>query len=256
MARYSPIAPIQLLEEMQDNRILGNYLLLLAHDVLKEPVRYENLILGIRNWDDEDDDTFIIMDNSVVELGHAMNADDVVEAASVVEADCIMTPDSLGGFDATVSLIEQQADILETCGFPLMRVPQGASYNEIERCIDWIHDYLPARKGEPEYWGIPRWISNKFGSRWPTVRYIRSRIPDSQIHLLGMSDWYTDDIQCVKEYGVMGIDSANPLVMGQEGRDMLIHPWQHLARGGYWDSKELSRCAILNVEHMHNVVGA
>lgn len=254
MARYSPIAPIALLEEMQEKKILGNYILLLAHDVLKEPIRYENLILNMRDFDNEEDDSFVIMDNSVVELGQAMYAEDVVEAACVVEANCIMTPDSLGGFDATVALIEDQAATLETCNFPLMRVPQGATYEELEQCVAWIHDYLPAEDNKPEYWGIPRWITNELKSRAEVICYISSTIPRAQIHLLGMSNSYLDDTMCAVHPQVMGIDSANPVVMGQDGMDMIHQPWIHMTRGNYWDDIELARTAILNVEHMHNAV--
>ena len=254
MSRYSPIAPITLLEEMQDKNILGNYLLLLAHDVLMEPIRYENLILNMRDFDNEDDDSFVIMDNSVVELGQAMYADDVVEAACVVEANCIMTPDAMGGFDATVALIEDQAEILENCNFPLMRVPQGKDLEEIKECIEWIHEYLPVKEGEYEYWGIPRWIANELGSRIVPINYVADTIPRACIHLLGMSKNYEDDIHCALNPLVMGIDSANPVIMGQDGMLLQASPWVHMARGNYWDDVKLTHTAVINVVYMHNAV--
>ena len=258
MARYSPIAPIQLLEEMYDRNILGNYLLLLAHDVLVNAERYENLIIKVREQDefleDDDDKSFIIMDNSVVELGKALGAEDVIEAACVVEASCIMTPDAMGSYEGTVVLLEDQAEELQNSGFPLMRVPQGNSYEQVAECINWIHDYLPVGNGEVEYWGIPRWIANRLDSRVPVASYINMTIPNARIHLLGMSEKYVDDRVCAGMKGVMGIDSANPVVMGMNGVDMLINPWMHIERRDYWDQTELTPEAILNIENMHNVL--
>lgn len=259
MSRYSPIAPITLLEQLYDKQVLGNYLLLLAEDVLDHPSRYEDLVLKLRGHDqglDEEDQTFIIMDNCVCERGEAMHANDVIEAACVVEANCIQTPDAMGGFEATVVLVEDQSEVLENSGFPLMKVPQGATYRELQDCIDWLNDYFPVDPGQASYWGIPRWIANELGSRIRTVNTIRRIVPNAFMHLLGMSKNYQDDMTCSSMPRVIGMDSANPLVNGQWGRDIATRPWIHMDRNDYWDHKELTQETILNVEHMHNVVGA
>lgn len=251
MARYSPIAPIQLLEEMYDEGILGNYLLLLAHDVLKQPHRYEMLMLEVQ----KDPDAFIIMDNSVVELGKALPAYDVIEAACVVEASVIMTPDAMGGFHATQMLVEDQIGELIESGFPLMKVPQGKDLPELYECIEWLHEYSPS--GDTSYWGIPRWITNHLGTRKHVIDYIDQTIPLAKIHLLGMSEKFNNDILCVKMQRVMGIDSANPVVMGMAGMDLAYRGSSappHLGRGDLWEQPVLSATAIRNIEYMHNAV--
>lgn len=250
MSKYSPIAPIAIMEKLYEHDLLGNYLLLLAHDVLKHPERYENLILAIP------DDLFIIMDNSVVELGRPMPFDDVVEAACVVEASCIITPDVLGDFEATQNLIMEHQKDLETCGFPLMRAPQGNSPEELIKCVDWMRSQLPRNTlDEPEYWGIPRWIANNLGSRIPITQYILLSAEHPKVHLLGMSSWYEDDMRLTTFEGVMGIDSANPLVLGQNMVDMTQDDWTHLDRGDYWLHTQLLPLAASNVEYMHAIVG-
>ncbi len=261
--RYSPIAPINLLEDMLELEIttgyhtIGNYLLLLAHDVLNHPMQYEDLVTAIRYHYREDNDTFIIMDNSIIELGRAMSAGDVIEAACVVEASCIMTPDAIGGFEETQALVREQAHELMHSNFPLMRVPQGAHYAELVECVNWLAEVLPAPAHIPMYWGIPRWIATKLGSRKPLANYIGNMDSYVYMHLLGMSDNYSDDIDCIRVPYVMGIDSANPMVMGIDGLNIRV-PTQriHLPRGNYWDSTKLRPLSISNVRFMHNVVGS
>ena len=260
-ARYSPIAPITLLEELLKaeikvkvgNSILGNYLLLLSHDVLKHPERYEELVLEVRyRYDSKKglshQETFIIMDNSVVELGKAMDFDDVVEAACVVEADCIMTPDVLGSAAETQDLCTKyMSQLRSSCGFPLMRVPQGKDNAELVQCVDWIRQNLPADEGKPEYWGVPRWITNKIGSRIPITQYITMTGENVHTHLLGMSQNYVDDCRCAKLDDVMGIDSANPLVMGYMHLPVR-KKWIHMDRGNYWDIKHIDLLALANMD--------
>ena len=259
-ARYSPIAPIHLLGQLFDREVatgepvLGNYLLLLAHDVLAHPIQYENLMIELRER--YDDEVFLIMDNSVVELGHPMPTEDVVEAACVVEASCIMTPDVLGNFSATQKLVEATKRELLDCGFPLMRVPQGKNLDEIELCITWLDTTLPPRFAGENYWGIPRWVTNEFGSRLHVIRYLHRAFSDPQIHLLGMSINHADDMVCAHIDKVMGIDSANPLVLGSLGMRMgSTEPYAHWDRGEYWNLEALNETMISNVEYMHTHVG-
>jgi len=251
-ARYSPIAPIHLLQQLYNKGALGDYLLLLAHDVLARPEEYEALVAVLR---DDDKEPFIIMDNSVVELGHPMVADDVIEAACVVEASCIMTPDVLGNFSATQTLVMQEAEELKQCGFPLMRVPQGQTQEEIFQCIEWLDDYVQSRFAHENYWAIPRWVTNNFGTREGVISFINRTQEDPKIHLLGMSKNIIDDLYCTTLPNVIGMDSANPLVMGQFGQDITQALYAHWQRGEYWDHPTVSNWAIKNVEYMHQHVG-
>lgn len=251
--KYSPIAPLTLLEQMHDKEILGNYLLLLAHEVLEFPRGYIDLVDSLENTGENP--RFIIMDNGVVELGKALPVLKVIDAANLVEADCIITPDSLGAFRATQKLVIEQSAELRNSGFPLMKVPQGDNLPELIQCADWLRDYLQAPNGDPDYWGIPRWIANELGSRVPMTHYLGMRTPNVQIHLLGMSKHLNDDLYCTTMPGVTGIDSANPLVLGLCGGSMSSPIYGHMERGNYWQCRELHSLARDNVEWMHANVG-
>ncbi len=252
MPQYSPIAPIRLLERMFRIDVLGNYLLLLAHDVLVNQYRYAQLIGKVRL---EYNEAFIIMDNSLVELGEALTASAVIEAAGVVRADCIMTPDAIGGYEETRILVEAQTDQLLDSGFDLMRVPQGEDFEELKECVNWLRLQLPAEPLQPEYWGIPRWIATHLDSREPIIAYINGtgHIETSE-HLLGMSKNFDDDIACTQVAGVMGIDSANPVVLGQRGLVMAEGHTMHVARDDYWNDTNLSPIARRNIRWVRDAI--
>ena len=246
-ARYSPIAPLPLLEQLHDRQLLGSYLLLLAHDVLEHPRGYIDLVDSI-----VDEDRFIIMDNGVIERGNALTAIEVIEAANLVDASCIMTPDVVGNFVATQKLVIEQASALRNSGFPLMKVPQGQTLPELIQCADWLRDYLETPNSDPDYWGVPRWITNELGTRASMVHYIGMRAEKPKIHLLGMSENLDDDLFCARMENTMGIDSANPLVMSYTG--IVLPDYKHVKRGCYWDLIELWPQAIDNVKWMHGSV--
>ncbi|KKN65409.1 hypothetical protein LCGC14_0481290 [marine sediment metagenome] len=256
MARYSPIAPLTLLEQLHEKEILGNYLLLLAHDVLEYPRGYIDLMDHIGVMEDfYPEERFIIMDNSVVELYQPLPPGKVIEAANLVEANCIMIPDVLGDFQLTQKLVMEHASLLRNCGFPLMKVPQGSNAAELVQCVDWLRDYLEVPNGDVDYWGIPRWIANQEGSRIPIIQYINAKCEDPKMHLLGMSAYLSDDLRCTKLPGVMGIDSANPLVMGFARVDLsTTSAYVHMHRGNYWQRTHPDGPVIRNVEHMHELV--
>lgn len=262
-AQYSPVAPVHLLEQMfykehdtnQAHRYVGNYLLFLAHDVLAHPNDYHRLAYDIDHG--YGNVSFYIMDNSVVELGTPINIKDVIKAADIVRASCIMTPDVLGSFPRTQEVVEKARVQLMESTYHLMRVPQGATPSELMQCVNWLRDALPIdfTRGEPEYWGIPRWVANEHGSREPIIQYINHINPDALIHLLGMSHSFEDDIACTKLPGVMGIDSANPLVFGQYrwllGQDAYVH----MDRGDYWKCTKLNGYMLHNLRFMHDACG-
>lgn len=246
-AKYSPIAPLPLLWQLHERGILGNYLLLLAHEVLAEPLGYSDLVAQLES------PCHIIMDNGVVELGEGLNVVDVVEAANYVDADCIIMPDVLGSFIETQKQVMAQIIALRNSGFDIMKVPQGSNVGELVLCVDWIREYLPPIRKEPDYWGIPRWVANEMGSRIPIIQYINAVCDNPVIHLLGTSQNQQDDLRCTKLPGVIGIDSANPLVMGFAGKMLEVgHTYVHMDRGSFFKQKQITGCVESNVRWMHN----
>jgi len=252
--RYSPVAPLPLLRQLQERDLLGNYLLFLAHDVLEHPQEYSDLVANLGN--DEHaypKDKFIIMDNGVIELGTPLSAPEIQDAAHIVYADTPIMPDFLGSFEETQKRVIVASTNIDSSW---MRVPQGSNLREVVSCIDWLHSYLPVADGEPEYWGVPRWITNQMGSRIPIVQYINHICANPKIHLLGMSTNMQDDLRCCTLPDVIGIDSANPLTLGIAGINITVgHSYGHPERGNYWDATKLWDQSANNVAWMHDAVG-
>ncbi len=256
-ARYAPIGPIKILECLYDAKVLGNYLVLLAHDVLNLPRRYIDLIDTVRE-DEHRQPTFIIMDNSLIERGTAMSAEQVIEAATYVSADCIALPDVLGSFIETQKLVMAASNVLVDSGFDLMKIPQGETAEDQIKCIEWMREYLPpVTNGDLDMWAVPRWITNALGSRIPLIQYLNQAIPNPTIHLFGMSNDVRDDMRCTLLPNVVGIDSANPVVLGRKDIDLSLMwaRYVHLERGDYMVSSVITEQAIRNVEYMHGCVG-
>lgn len=248
MAKYSPIAPLPILRQLHEHDALGNYLLLLAHDILDNALEYADLVEELEN--NMEYPRFIVVDNGVIELGTALKVDQVIAAAQIVEADAIIMPDAIGDFHETQKLVMAQGRQLAESGFDIMKVPQGVDVGELVKCVDWLRDKsIPGT--DPDLWGIPRWVANEMGSRMPIIQYINACCADPKIHLLGMSKDLQDDLRCMQLPGVMGIDSANPVTLGLANIKMSPHTYSHMDRGHLWACTQIHSHVLDNVRFMH-----
>lgn len=253
MPQYSPIAPVHILQQLHDRNKLGNYLLLLAHDVLEYPLQYSNLLFDVRSAH-EADSTFIILDNGVIERGAPLRVDDLLEAASLVDPSCVVAPDVVGDFPATQKLIMTEGHLIAR-DYPIMFIPQGKTIDEIQNCIDWIAASFHGETLRQGFWGVPRWVTNKLGSRRKIIQYLTDSFSPCRIHLLGMSKNLRDDFTCLHSPYVMGIDSANPLVLGRAEIQMdHFMQYEHLEREDYWKCSRLIGDMEFNVEWMHEAL--
>lgn len=251
--RYSPIAPIALLEKLQAQGLLGDYLLILTPDVLASPRRYAKLIDRLHAQNNGP--VTIILDNGVIEQGAPVRVEQLLEAAEIVQPTCVAAPDALRDFPATRALVEQQAFRILNAGYELMLIPQGHNLFEIYACIDWMEENYVAPEGiKTQWWGIPRWITNDFGSRVEVVEYVNKFCTNPIIHLLGMSQGTPDDLGCLRLPNVRGIDSANPLVLGCHGV-VMSNVVPHMSRSNYWSSAVLTDLMAYNVKWTHYIVG-
>lgn len=236
--RFAPVAPPEVLHKMKENLILGTYHLLLAHDVAGNPAKYRDLFLP---------SDFIIMDNSVIELGTPVDATTMKAACNVVIPSVVVLPDVIGDFKQTVQLAERYLDQWASTGLgPFMAVPQGQSENEIYACID---TYL--RMPHIKAFGVPRACVKPLGSRKPVIEYLNRVASDKHIHLLGFSDNLQDDILCTRLPGVSGIDSAVPIRLGVKGTLMDVNDdaSQYPPRGDFWDTaRDITPEVINNVQ--------
>ncbi len=249
--RYSPIAPITILQELQREEVLENYLLFLAHDVLANEADY--VFLMDEMYTPENIPDMVIIDNGVIELGTPLSFSNVIEAANIVMATCVIMPDVIGDFSGTQEAVAAEMGAIRNCDYPIMKVPQGKNHAEVIQCIEWLMSYMPERSNQ-DYWGIPRWLSNKLGSRAPYIEYINRVHAAPKIHLLGMSDDWGDDQYCAQLPNVIGIDSANPIVLALNGHCMIHHGYGHLPRGNYWQETEINDHVIGNIKYVRDTL--
>lgn len=249
MSQFAPIAPIRVLKQLQKEspKLFGNYHLVLAHEVLEYPVAFDDLY--------NKPDLFVILDNSVVELGHAMHPGDLLEAASIVNANVIVLPDVIGNFFETVKASSDAYSRLKgnvDSGVEFMIVPQGSSYKEVLRCATVIRERISGRM----WIGIPRWITNKLGSRIYTLTAMLD-VYNSSIHLLGFSDNLADDIACARLPEVVGIDSSVPFLYGAHWKPLWLEPeMKRPSREEVWsDSLQMNYCMKHNMQKVHEWLG-
>lgn len=260
MARYAPIMPIKLFESYldlceRDHLKVGDYYLLLAHDVLNNASAYQE-IFGERNRIPED--SFVILDNSVIELGKAMEATDLARAAHIVRASCIVLPDVLGDIGATLSYAYHTGKQLlkEAPGFPLLGMVQGKNVAQLQNCAHSL-----ACMDGIAYFGCPRWVADAMGTRkvFEPIFALDKEIKEPCVHMFGMSNNINDDLECARLPGVMGIDSANPIVMGQRNlnlfteveRDQYIHYPRQTATFDFWLEETVTTVTRDNIEYMN-----
>jgi len=250
MGKYAPVAPYPLLKDLASRQALERYHLLLAHEVAAHPYEYNSVIPG---------DSFIIMDNSVVELGAPVSWDIMSRAIRTFEA-CqmaVVLPDVMLDSAQTVAMSRQAANIWmlppNSC---YMAVPQGRTFDEVVNCAR-------ALAGIPGvgYLAVPKCVGDLVGGRSQLVEALSNiqlpiPIPGAHIHLLGFTDNLEDDMRCCRMDAVMGIDSAVPIRMGMAGHYMHLEMKGDYAgrRGTFWQdysapTSRLTRQALQNV-HM------
>lgn len=239
MSRFAPVCPLPVAEALWGMGLLGDYHLLLAHDVLVPTNSDEYRSLYSDRMRAKFKDTVVIMDNSVVELGHAMPFEQVSRAAQICDADYIVAQDSF--LDKVATLEAARAFYAEACTSkgrglytpPLMGVVQGRNVRE---CLD-VADYYA---GSELFRGIavPRCLTPVLGSRIPLLLelYKRHASRFDCWHLLGFSEDIFDDLAAARLPFVSGIDSAAP-VRGSLAKHKVTLPYCDFGpRGRFWES--------------------
>lgn len=246
--QYAPVVPLHLLEDLESEGMLGNYFLLLAHDVVENEDAYFTFFHGRS-------DAFVILDNSVVELGQPADVGMMSAAVQVLHPDIVVLPDVEEDAAATMERMVHAAGEWRQHGLGgFMAVPQGKTQVEFNQCAVFIENQIPG----VEMWGIPRNCVKNMGSRQPLVRMLNGLNPFRPIHLLGFSNDLQDDINslCIPLSNVIGIDSASPFVLGhQQSRVDRIEFWEHPGRGDFWKEVEgLNDHMVHNLELINNAI--
>ena len=188
--------------------MLGRYHLLLAHEVLAAPAEY------MKFWQNLPAPApFIIMDNSLIELGHPVSGKELLTAADIVGAQVIVLPDVLGDRFGTYRVAAQAVEEIHQYIGPkpkLLGVAQGQTLVDIFSCgRDLVKQF------GLDYISVPRHVVGRVGSRTRLTGWFCSL--GKMVHLLGFSDNLFDDVNTAVQHPVLGIDSAMPIWLGQAG---------------------------------------
>jgi hypothetical protein len=240
MSKFAPVAPARIYEAFAEHRYVPEQILLLAHDVVQHEKAYEGL------FDDPIwENTNIIMDNSVVELGEAADANMVLEAASIVGADVVVLPDILGkGEESTRATVAAWPHwYWEFRDYQKMILIQGNSLK------DWLHSAECMMHLEPDWVGIPRIAEDTFCNRevlhrFQLVDFAHSLFPEAQIHLFGFSNHIHWDLYSASHPWVTSIDSAVPLRLSSN----FIFTEPQGKRGDWWETAKFTQQMITNCQ--------
>jgi len=248
MARFAPVAPPQILKLLGDTspELLGDYHLFLAHDIVEQEAAYAEIRKAY--WSPE---WYIIMDNSLIELGHPVDLDVMRRACEIFPPNVIVLPDYLADFAGTIQASTRAYREWSNAGLgPFLGVIQGRTLDEMKRCAEHLL-VLPQVRAL----GIPRVVTKTIGSRRAITKYVVERKQqlhrrgrDIDIHLLGFSDNIRDDIECARIHEVGGIDSAVPIRLGFHHIKFNLDLDWHPPRGDYWKFK-----GPLPEETIHNL---
>lgn len=227
MARFSPILPTWLGTQL-GTEVMGDYHLLLAHDVIDHPEESRKLY--------DDPHNTIIMDNSLIELGYPIEGPKMVEAVSIIRPTCVVLPDYLGEAEQTIAASWQfsaQMDALLP-GLSKMGVIQGRTLPEALGCATKLM-MIPG----VDCLSIPRVLTEYLGTRVTITEMVLNMFPNLRLlHLLGFSDDLVDDVNTARIPGVSGIDSAVPVRLGLQlqhlSMDYYVDPGP---RGDYWTAR-------------------
>lgn len=271
--RFAPVAPIHILEDMiKDLRTFGNYHLLLAHHTVEDnnPSRFRNLFNtydGIRSYEVS---PTIIMDNSVVELGGAVDSDMIRDAVAAVggfehgpRQVVAVLPDVMG--DGKRTIVESHEAYVKWTSEKWLRgaakrpafmlVTQGNSWKDFTDLVDHFFVHNNAMYPYITWVGVPRWLARPdvLGSRQRALAYLRMVLPmNVKVHLLGFSDNIWEDMEVIRlNPFVEGIDSAVPV----RAQTVLTPNAPVGPRGNWWEEGSYTRLAqqnITNVRHWIN----
>jgi hypothetical protein len=201
MTEFAPVAPIALLKQLGEDA--GHYHLLLAHEVNDRLTEHRDF------WDTKEHfDDFVILDNSVIELGYAMPVGTMSATKGVLPFNTIMVlPDIIGDSKGTIDAARGTLSSAKTTGPEgFLGVIQGQSYDELMSCA-----YTMVHEFDLRYLSVPRHVVERIGSRKHITEAVTALADDIVVHLLGFSYDIEDDMASAHLRSVMGIDSAVPI---------------------------------------------
>tara|TARA_Y100001963_G_C6712106_1_gene414819 strand:+ start:407 stop:1138 length:732 start_codon:yes stop_codon:yes gene_type:complete len=178
-----------------------NYHMCLTHLVLEYP-HYAEFYKNKSTIGD-----YVILDNSLVELGKSLTLSDVLYAANLISPNEIILPDCFLDKDKTINEIHKSLPKLKNTPYKLQAVCHGKNDISWKECWDEFQNI-----DEIDCVGIPKVTTKLFDNGRPeAVRYaLNNNRNNKQLHLLGI--W--EDVKELKEYSenenlkIRGVDSS------------------------------------------------
>ncbi len=217
--RYAPVAPIDMLTQLQEHDALGNYNLFETPDVVTNLSQYRDLVKKM-------DKGVIILDTGIMQ-GEQAQIGDTYVAIEAVKPSHVILPDVLGDAHMTFLSAVGGAHVLDRVRkrqhFEYMYVLQGTTIDEAIRAWEQTLDIYPDITAV----GIPYKMGDQYGTRIPLIRRVRERNRGiKMIHLLGLDYNYLSDSWFCNQYfmgskTMFGIDSSLPVMAAQKGENIL-----------------------------------
>ena len=184
------------------NTFDGDYAMLLAHLKDYYPAR--------RNKN-----CYVIMDNSLIELGGAVDVETVYNAAKQCGADEFILPDVFQDADATIREVTKSIGWLYTNDhiheMKLMAVCQGATIEDFVRCFRAL-EMIP----EIHCIGIPKVAATLLPEGRPGLEYLWKGSPKT-IHLLGCWTNLDEFLRYKNPALVRSCDTCIPALLSTHG---------------------------------------
>jgi hypothetical protein len=253
-------------QRLAEEGVLGDYHLLLAHQVLDQPAIhkafYRDILPTITNGRERASKSvkalkrpYIIMDNSLIELGEPLSVREVLAAGEIVDARVIVLPDVLGDrietLNRTMEAMEDLHGLRRLSPYAkqvkALGVAQGRTFTDVFSCARDMIQILGV-----DIISVPRHVTATLGTRLDVTRAI-SRY-GKPIHLLGFSDNIFDDMYTLAVDRVMGIDSAVPIWYGLQGFELPSSPPVVATFGkrpkDYEDATEINSQVVNNIRRV------
>lgn len=210
--KFAVICPIPLLRKYA---VVSDYHMALTHLVL-ENREYADFYKERRKRGD-----YVILDNSLIEMGSAMDMEKMLRAAEMINPNEVVLPDVFRCSGETIEAIDRclMSYGRELRHYKTMAVVQGQNMEEWLQCHDILSKYP-----EVSCIGIPK-VASTFNDAASGRYGICTMLnmwnwhdPNKAYHLLGVWDNPYPEIDAISTYNwVRGVDTVLPVLMGTMG---------------------------------------
>lgn len=235
--KLASIVPMKNVERTFD----GDYAMMLTHLAKYYPKR-ENFLPASRQC-------YRILDNSLIELGGAVDMEQLIAAAEMCDADEIILPDVFKDAAATLRSVVQAIEWLDDHQlkhkYRLMAVCQGDTPAEFERCFRTLESFPTIH-----CIGIPKVAETIHPNGRPGFEYLWQGSPKT-IHLLGCWSNLTELLEYENPARIRSVDTCIPALNALTGKGT----WANRTRNRTIDliKDDLCTCRNSYAEKLENL---